>query len=63
MRKLYGAAFKASGGKLSVELFSNPGSLVSLLVKPVTLTITQADVDELMAEVELNAVVEEVSLS
>lgn len=37
--------------------------MLALLVKPVTLTITQADVDELMSGVEANAVVSEVSLS
>lgn len=63
IRRVYQSAFAASGGRLQVELFSKPDSLISLLVKPLTLTISQQDIDALMDEVERNAAVSEVSLS
>lgn len=63
IRQVYKSAFAASGGKLQVELFNKPDSLVSLLVKPLTLTVSQQDIDALMDDVERNAAVSEVSIS
>jgi len=45
LRTIYDSAFKAAGNKLSIELFNKPDSLLSLLVKPVTVTITKEDID------------------
>lgn len=63
IRATYDAAFKAAGGKLSIELFNKPESLLTLFVKPLTLTISKQDIDELMNDVESNSVVTEVSIS
>lgn len=62
LRQMYESAFKASGGKLQVELFNKPDSFLSMFVKPITLTITQADIDALMVDVEKNAVLTEITL-
>lgn len=62
VRQMYESAFKASGGKLQIELFNKPDSLLSMFIKPITLTITQADIDALMVDVEKNAVLTEVTL-
>lgn len=62
LRQMYESAFKASGGKLQVELFNKPDSFLSMFVKPITLTITQADIDALMVDVEKNAVLTEIML-
>lgn len=40
---IYGG-FDASGGKISMELFKNQGGLLSMFVKPITLTITKDDI-------------------
>lgn len=63
LRGIYTQAFKASGGKLQLELFNKPGSLVNMFVKPITLTITLEDIEQIMRDAEKNSVVEEVSLS
>lgn len=63
LRGIYTQAFKAAGGKLQLELFNKPGSLVNLFVKPITLTITLDDIEQIMRDAEKNSVVEEVSLS
>lgn len=63
LRSIYTQAFKASGGKLQLELFNKPGSLVNMFVKPITLTITLDDIEQIMRDAEKNSVVEEVSLS
>ena len=36
--------FDASGGKISMDLFKNQGGLLSMFVKPITLTITKDDI-------------------
>jgi hypothetical protein len=41
IKQIYQSAFAASGGKLQIELFNKPDSLISLFVKPLTLTISQ----------------------
>lgn len=63
IKQIYQSAFAASGGKVQIELFNKPDSLLSLFVKPLTLTISQSDIDQLMEEVERNSVVNEVALS
>jgi hypothetical protein len=63
IKQIYQSAFAASGGKLQIELFNKPDSLISLFVKPLTLTISQQDIDALMNEVESNSAVTEVALA
>lgn len=63
IKQIYQSAFAASGGKVQIELFNKPDSLLSLFVKPLTLTISQSDIDQLMEEVERNSAVNEVALS
>jgi hypothetical protein len=63
IKQIYQSAFAASGGKLQIELFNKPDSLISLFVKPLTLTISQQDIDALMNEVEANSAVTEVALT
>lgn len=48
--------FNASGGKISIDLFKKTSGLMSLLVSPLTLTISKQDIDELLAEVEQQAI-------
>lgn len=62
IKTIYSEAFRASDGKLQIDLFNNPNGLLSLFVKPLTVTITKDDIDEIMKEVESNAVVNEVTL-
>lgn len=57
---MYGG-FDAAGGKIQVELFNGKG-LLNTFVKPVTLTITKQDFDDLMANVETHCI-KEASLS
>lgn len=62
MKAIINGGFEASGGKLSIDLFKNSGGIMSLLVKPITLTITKSDIDGLMREIEQNSI-EDVRLS
>lgn len=62
MKAIINGGFEASGGKLSIDLFKNSGGIMSLLVKPITLTITKSDIDGLMHEIEQNSI-EDVRLS
>ena len=52
---IYGG-FDASGGKISMELFKNQGGLLSMFVKPITLTITKDDIQKVMSEVEAQSI-------
>lgn len=52
---IYGG-FDASGGKLSMDLFKNQGGLLSMFVKPITLTITKDDIQKVMSEVEAQSI-------
>lgn len=52
---VYGG-FDAAGGKVSFDLFKSGGGLMSMFVKPVTLTVTKDDVAKLLAEVEQSAI-------
>lgn len=63
IKQIYQSAFAASGGKLQIDLFNKPDSLLSMFVKPLTLTISQTDIDTLMNEVEANSAVNEVALT
>jgi hypothetical protein len=45
IKQIYQSAFTASGGKVQIELFNKPDSLLTLFVKPITLTISQQDID------------------
>ena len=56
MKAIINGGFEASGGKLSIDLFKNSGGIVSLLVRPITLTITKSDIDGLMHEIEQNSI-------
>ena len=49
------SAFTASGGTLQIDLFNSNG-LMSMIVKPLKLNITMADIEPLMAEIRANAV-------
>lgn len=62
MKAIINGGFEASGGKLSIDLFKNSGGIMSLLVRPITLTITKSDIDGLMHEIEQNSI-EDVRLS
>lgn len=62
MKAIINGGFEASGGKLSIDLFKNNGGIISLLVRPITLTITKSDIDGLMHEIEQNSI-EDVRLS
>ena len=48
--------FNASDGKISIDLFKKTSGLMSLLVSPLTLTISKQDIDELLDEVEKEAI-------
>ena len=56
MKAIINGGFEASGGKLSIDVFKNRGGIISLLVKPITLTITKSDIDGLMHEIEQNSI-------
>lgn len=62
MKAIINGGFEASGGKLSIDLFKSNGGIMSLLVRPITLTITKSDIDGLMHEIEQNSI-EDVRLS
>lgn len=63
LRVLYESAFKASNNKLQIELFNKPNSILSMFVKPLTLTITKDDIDRIMVDIEANAVNEEIQIN
>lgn len=56
VRAVIDGGFDASGGKISIDLFKKTSGLMSLLVSPLTLTISKQDIDELLAEVEQEAI-------
>lgn len=56
MKAILDGGFAATEGKVTIDLFNKPTGLMSLLVKPLTLTITKQDIDGLLAEIEQNAV-------
>lgn len=62
MKAIINGGFEASGGKLSIDLFKSNSGIMSLLVRPITLTITKSDIDGLMHEIEQNSI-EDVRLS
>ena len=49
------SAFNASDGVLQIELFNGNG-LMSMIVKPLKLNITLADIEPIMAEIRANAI-------
>lgn len=61
VRAVVDGGFKASGGKVCVDLFKDNGGILSYFVKPITLTITKEDIDKALAEVAQHAV-QDVSL-
>lgn len=63
IKHIYESAFKQADNKLQIELFNKQNSLLSFLVKPITLTITKEDIDQLMKEIEENSVSTNVQLS
>jgi hypothetical protein len=52
LKTLINGGFDASGGKISMDLFKNQNSLMAMLVKPLTLTITKEDIQKILNEVE-----------
>ena len=44
MKAIINGGFDASGGKISMDLFKNQTGLLSMFVKPLTLTITKDDI-------------------
>jgi hypothetical protein len=61
LKALINGGFEASGGKISFDLFKNQSGLLSMFVKPITLTITKEDISKIMVEVESHAI-QDVSL-
>ena len=58
IKTILDGGFNASGGKVSIDLFLANGGLLSLFVKPLTLTIPKEDIDALIDEIEENSVKE-----
>ena len=56
LKTLINGGFDASGGKISMDLFKNQNSLMAMLVKPLTLTITKEDIQKILNEVEQQAI-------
>lgn len=44
VKAVINGGFNASGGKISMDLFTNQNGLMAMLVKPLTLTITKEDI-------------------
>jgi hypothetical protein len=44
LKTIVNGGFDASGGKISMDLFKNQTGLLSMFVKPLTLTITKDDI-------------------
>ena len=55
LQNMIASAFNASGGVLQIELFNSNG-LMSMIVKPLKLNITLADIEPIMAEIRANAI-------
>ena len=55
LQNMIASAFNASGGVLQIELFNGNG-LMSMIVKPLKLNITLADIEPIMAEIRANAI-------
>ena len=55
LEKMIDGAFKASDGKVQLELFNKPG-LLNMFVKPITLTITREDVNKILDGIKDNSV-------
>ena len=62
LKTLIDGGFDASGGKISMDLFKNQTGLLSMFVKPLTLTITKDDIQKILNEVEQQAI-QDVKLS
>lgn len=56
LKTIINGGFDASGGKISMDLFKNQGGLLSMFVKPITLTITKDDIQKVMSEVEAQSI-------
>lgn len=57
LQNMISSAFTASGGTLQIDLFNGNG-LMSMIVKPLKLNITMADIEPILAEIRANAVQE-----
>lgn len=62
LQNMITSAFTASGGVLQIDLFNGNG-LMSMIVKPLKLNITIADIEPIMNEIRANAVQESAPLS
>lgn len=58
LQNMVQSAFAAAGGTLTIDLFNGNG-LMSMIVKPIKLNITAADVDPIIAEMRAGAFVEQ----
>lgn len=56
LKTIVNGGFDASGGKISMDLFKNQTGLLSMFVKPLTLTITKDDIQKILNEVEQQAI-------
>lgn len=56
VKSIINGGFNASGGKITMDLFNNQGGLMSMFVKPITLTITKEDIQKILNEVEQQAI-------
>ena len=55
LQNMIQSAFTATGGNLQIDLFNGNG-LINMLVKPLKLNITMADIEPILAEVRANAI-------
>lgn len=62
LQNMITSAFTASGGVLQIDLFNGNG-LMSMIVKPLKLNITIADIEPIMNEIRANAVQQSAPLS
>lgn len=58
LQNMIQSSFTAAGGTLTIDLFNGNG-LMSMIVKPLKLNITMADIDPIMAEIRANAFTEQ----
>lgn len=58
LQNMIQSAFTAAGGTLTIDLFNGNG-LMSMIVKPLKLNITPADIDPILAEIRANAFTEQ----
>lgn len=55
LKNVINSGFTASNGQVQIELFRGNG-LLSMLLKPITVTINKSDIDKLFLEIEANSI-------